>query len=218
MIGRHILFGTIVVMGSAVAAADEAEKFYARASIGAGTLSSATLTYSDGADTSTAEGKYDASFAGGGALGYRFDNGWTLEGELMYRRNELDPVSLAGLGDFSGGDFASLGFAVSALYRFDIGSSGKLSGYAGPGLVYFQEIDIDFDDGGQQEISFESDDIAWQLKVGGRYDFSERWFADAALSYLSVSSVRMELPADSSQTVESDYDHLAFSVGVGWRF
>jgi outer membrane protein W len=223
MIRRNTLFGTITALASFVALtgaarADETEKFYASASIGAGSLSSATLTFSDGVNTSTAGGKYEASFAGGGALGYRFDNGWTLEGEVMYRRNELDPVSLAGLGDFNGGDFASLGFAVSALYRFDIGSSGKLRGYAGPGLVYLQEIDIDFDDGGQQEISFESDDTAWQFKVGGRYDFSERWFVDAAATYLAASSVRMELPADSSQTIESDYDHLTLSLGVGWRF
>ncbi len=223
MIERTTLFGTITALSLAVtlsgtARADEAEKFYASASIGAGSLSSATLTFSDGASTSTASGQYEASFVGGGALGYHFDNGWTLEGEVMYRRNELDAVSLAGLGDFNGGDFASLGLAVSALYRFDIGSSGKFSGYAGPGLVYFQEIDIDFDDGGQQEISFESDDTAWQFKLGGRYDFSERWFVDAAATYLSASSVRMELPADSSQTIDSDYDHLALSLGVGWRF
>jgi opacity protein-like surface antigen len=223
MIKDNTLFGTITTLVSVVvlagtARADEAEKFYASASIGAGTLSSATLTFSDGVNTSTAGGRYDASFAGGGALGYRFDNGWTLEGELMYRRNELDPVSLAGLGDFNGGDFASLGFAVSALYRFDIGSSGKLRGYAGPGLVYLQEIDIDFDNGGEQEISFETDDTAWQLKVGGRYDFSERWFVDAAATYLAASSVRMKLPADTSQTIESDYDHLTLSLGVGWRF
>lgn len=223
MSNRNTLFGTIAVLVSGVALmgpaeADEADRFYASASVGAGSLSSAKLTFSDGVDTSTANGKYEASFVGGGALGYRLDNGWTLEGELTYRRNELDPVSLAGLGNFSGGDFASLGFGLNALYRFNIGSSGKLQGYAGPGLVYFQEIDIDFDDGGQQEISFESDDTAWQFKLGGRYDFSERWFVDAAATYLVASGVRMELPADPSQTIESDYDHLTLSLGVGWRF
>jgi len=220
---RNTLFGTIAALASGLtltgfAHADEAEKFYASASVGAGSLSSATLTFSDGVNTSTANGKYEASFAGGGAIGYRFDNGWTLEGELMYRRNELDPVSLAGLGDFDGGDFASLGLGVNALYRFDIGSSGKLQGYAGPGIVYFQEIDIDFDNGDQQEISFESDDTAWQFKVGGRYDFSERWFVDAAATYLMAGNVRMELPADPSRTIDSDYDHLTLSLGVGWRF
>ena len=220
---RDTLFGTITSLAaglvlSGAAHADEAEKFYASASIGAGSLSSATLTFSDGTNTSTASGKYEASFAGGGAVGYRFGNGWTIEGELMYRRNELDPVSLQGLGDFDGGDFASLGIGVNALYRFDIGSSGKLQGYAGPGLVYLQEIDIDFDNGGDQEISFESDDTAWQFKLGGRYDFSDRWFVDAAATYLMANGVRMEIPADPAQTIESDYDHLTLSLGVGWRF
>ena len=145
-------FGTIAALVSLVsianaAQADEAEKFYASASVGAGSLSSATLTFRDGANVSTASGSYEASFVGGGALGYRFGNGWAVEGELMYRRNELEPLSLAGLGDFNGGDFASLAIGGNALYRFDIGSSGKLQGYAGPGLVYLQEIDIDFDNG-----------------------------------------------------------------------
>ena len=74
------------------------------------------------------------------------------------------------------------------------------------------------DDGGQQEISFESDDTAWQFKPGGRYDFSERWFVDAAATYLMASGVRMALPANPSQTIESDYGHLTLSLGVGWRF
>lgn len=220
---RNMFFGKISALVSGIVLtgvvnADEAEKFYASASIGAGSLSSATLTFSDGVNTSTASAKYEASFAGGGAIGYRFGNGWVLEGELMYRRNELDPVSLAGLGDFNGGDFASLALGVNALYRFDIGSSGRLQGYAGPGLVYLQEIDIDFDNGGEQEVSFESDDTAWQFKLGSRYDFSERWFVDAAATYLVAGGVRMELPADPSQSLESDYDHLTLSLGVGWRF
>jgi hypothetical protein len=50
--------------------------------------------------------------------------------------------------------------------------------------VYFQEIDIDFDDAGQQEVSFESDDGGFQLKPGGRYEISERWFIEAGATYL----------------------------------
>jgi hypothetical protein len=33
-----------------------------------------------------------------------------------------------------------------------------------------------------------------------------------------ASWVRMELPADPSQTLENDYDHLALSLGVRCRF
>ena len=79
-------------------------------------------------------------------------------------------------------------------------------------------IDIDFDTDGQQEVSFESDDAAFQLKFGGRYDFSDRWFAEGGATYLAASSVKMELPADSSQTIESDYQHWTVTAGVGFRF
>ena len=136
----------------------------------------------------------------------------------MYRRNDLEAIDIPGLGDFTEGDFASLALGINALYRFNFGDSGKWSGYIGPVIVYLQEIDIDFDTGGQQEISFETDDTAFQLKLGARYDFSDRWFAEAGATWMTASGVTMELPEDSAQTIESDYDHLTISAGIGFRF
>ncbi len=218
-----IITRTLAVLGTfallpAAAVADEDSRWYATANIGLGTLDDSTLSYFDGSTSSSADASYEASFAGGGTIGYRFANGWSLEGEIMYRRNDLDPIDVPGLGSFTEGDFASLGFGVNALYRFNIGESGKWSGYIGPGVVYLQEIDIDFDANGQQEISFESDDTALQLKFGGRYDFSDRWFAQAGATYLAASGVTMELPADASQTIESDYNHWTVTAGIGFRF
>ncbi len=210
------LLCTACWLAAAPALAD-GNNWYGTASVGVGSLSSATLTYSDGTTSSSASGDYSASVAAGGTLGYNFRNGFALEGEIMYRRNDLDPVDLPGLGSFTGGDFASLAFAVNALYRFSLGDSGRLSGYVGPGVVYFQEIDIDFETNGQ-ETSFEESDTGFQLKLGGRYDFSDRWFAEAGATYLLADGVRMERPADPSQTIESDYDHWTLSAGVGFRF
>ena len=120
------IFPIVAVLVATSAMANESERFYATASIGAGSLSSATLGFADADNTSSASADFETSFVGGGALGYRFDNGWTLEGELLYRRNELDPVSIPGLGDFDEGDFASLAIGVNALYRFSLGDSGIL--------------------------------------------------------------------------------------------
>ena len=211
------VLGAFALLPVAALAADD-KPWYATANLGLGTLSDETLTFSDGTTSESVSASYEASFAGGGTIGYRFANGWSLEGELMYRRNELEPVDVPGLGSFTGGDFASLGLGVNALYRFTFGDSGKWSGFIGPGVVYFQEIDIDFDSDGQQEISFESDDTALQLKFGGRYDFSERWFAEAGATYLAASGVSLELPADSAQTITSDYNHWTVSAGIGFRF
>ena len=207
-----------LVILPAAAMADDDNRWYATANIGIGSLADAPLTYSDGTQSDSVDASYEASFAGGGTLGYRFARGWALEGEIMYRRNELDPVAIPQLGSFSEGDFASLALGINALYHFRFGTSGKWSGYVGPGIVYLQEIDIDFGSNGQQEISFETDDTALQFKFGGRYDFSERWFAEAGASYLTAGGVKMALPADSTRTIESDYDHWTLSAGVGFRF
>ena len=214
----HATAALLLAGVSANAQADESEKWYATANFGLGSLSSETLTYFDGNDSSTASVDFDSGFGAGAALGYRFDNGWTLEGEFVYRTNDLDPISIPGLGTYEEGDFASGAIAINALYRFQLGNSGKFEGYIGPGFVYLQEIDIDFENPDEVEVSFETDETAWQLKLGGRYDFSQRWFVDASATYLVASGIEMERFDDSTQTIESNYNHLMLSVGVGFRF
>lgn len=197
----------------------EDDRWYATGNLGLGNLSSTTLTYADGTGSSTSfSTDFDASFVGGGTVGYHLSDKISIAGEITYRRNEFDGASLAGLGTFSGGDFASLGFGVSALYRFPIGQSGRLSGYIGPGYLYLQEIDIDFDADGAQEVSFESDDGGFQIKLGGRYDMTDRWFVEAGATYFAGGDVTLELPADSSETIAADYDHWTMSIGAGIRF
>ena len=186
--------------------------------MGLGDLASTTLTYNDGVTTESTAVSFDVSFAGGATLGYRFSDSLSIEGELMYRRNEFDGAQLGTFGSFSGGDFASLGIGINALYRFPIGTNGKLSGYIGPGYLYLQEVDIDFDNDGEQEISFETDDGGFQLKFGGRYDFSESWFVEGGATYFAGSDIRMERPADSSQTLAAEYEHWSVSLAAGFRF
>ena len=215
---RALLALVTLVLSPTTVLADANNRWYATANVGVGLLDDNTLTFTSGSDSSTAGASYEASFAGGGTLGYRFAGGWSLEAEIAYRRNDLEALAVRDLGGFSGGDFASLAFGMNALYRFSFGNSGKWTGYIGPGIVYIQEIDIDFDANGQQEISFESDDTALQLKFGSRYDFSDRWFAEAGATYLAASGVTMTLPADPAQTIESDYRHWTISAGLGLRF
>ena len=198
--------------------ADDQRRFYAIADIGAGTLGSQTIQFDDGNGVSSSKLDFDASFAGGGTLGYRISDRWAIEGGITYRRNEFDTINLAALGTVTEGDFASLSYDLSALYRFNIGQSGKLSGYIGPGLVYVQEIDIDFEDDAGNETEFDGDDTALQVKFGGRYDFSDRWFVDASARWLTTDGVRMRGTNDASQTITSDYDHWSFSVGAGFQF
>ena len=92
-----VLVGGLAITTTA-SAQDASERWYATASVGMGTLSSSTLTFNDGMTPTSTEASYEASFAGGGTLGYRFSNNWSVEGEIMYRRNELEPIDVPGLG------------------------------------------------------------------------------------------------------------------------
>ena len=212
------LVSGLVAVWASPAVADDDRRFYASADVGIGTLGSQTLEYDDGNNLTSVNTDFDASFTGGGLFGYRVNNRWSIEGGITYRRNEFEDVDVPGLGSFSEGDFASLSYAVSALYHFNIGESGKFSGYAGPGLVYVQEIDIDFETDSGDELEFDTDDAGWQFKLGGRYDLSDRWFADASATYMAADGIKMRGTADNSQTISSDYNHWKFAVGVGWRF
>lgn len=208
---------TTSLLWAAGSAADDSG-WYASASIGLGNLSSATLTYSDGTASESASTSFDASFAGGGTLGYQFANRLAVEGEVMYRRNDLEAVNLPSLGAFSAGDFASLGFGVNGIYRFPLGSDDKWSGYIGAGYLFLQEIDIDFESSGQQEISFETDDGGPQIKLGARYRASDNWFVEAGATYLDAGSVRMELPASPGETLQSNYENWTLSLAAGFTF
>ena len=193
------------------------ERWYATADIGIGFLGSETLSYRDGTTTGSTSAGFDPSFAGGGTIGWRVDDNWRLEGEIMYRRNEMEAVTLSGVGASTEGDFASLSFAASALYDFNLFGNEDVTSYVGAGVVFVQEIDIDFDIAGS-ETSFETDDVGFQLQFGARYDLGKRWFVDARVRYLALPGVEMEFPANTSRIVEADYAPLTVTAGFGFRF
>ena len=192
-------------------------RWYATADLGFGVLGSESLDYRDGATRSSAEADFDPSFAGGATLGWRLNDRWRLEGELMYRRNDLKDLTLTGVGTSTGGDFASLSLGASALYEFDLFGSPSVTSFVGAGVVLVQEIDIDFEVGGA-ETSFESDELGLQLQFGARYDFGDRWFADARVRYLMVSGAELEFPDDTARIIEADYAPLTITAGIGYRF
>ena len=193
------------------------DKFYAVGNIGVAFLGSEDLTYSDTTLTATSKADFDASFAGGGTFGYYLTDNWRVEGEVMYRRNDMKDLSLEGVGASTGGDFASLSLGVSALYEFQPTDNPRLKTYVGAGVAFVQEIDIDFEID-SMETSFETDETGLQLQAGARYDLKDRPFMDLGARYLTVSGAQMEFPADTSRTIESDYSPLTLSLGLGWRF
>ncbi len=198
------------------ATADDS-RWYVTADVGMNFLGSEDLAYRDGTTSGSAKADFDPSFAGGATVGWRLNDQWRLEGELMYRRNEMDDITLPGIGASTEGDFASLSLGASALYDFNLFGNEDVTSFVGAGVVFVQEIDIDFEVGGQ-ETSFETDDIGFQVQFGARYDFGERWFLDARVRYLALSGVELEFPSDTSRIIKADYAPVTVSAGIGYRF
>jgi opacity protein-like surface antigen len=218
---KHFRYSLLLVgaavFGSAPTFAESDTRFYATGVVGVGFLGSEDLNYRDGMIDSTVKADFDPSFTGGATAGYRLNDSWRVEGEVLYRRNDLKDLTLDGVGVSTGGDFASLSLGLSALYDFRPFDNERLRTYVGAGVVFAQEIDIDFEVNGE-ETSFETDDIGFQVQFGARYDLSESMFLDVGVRYLTISGVTLEFPADTSRVVETDYSPMTVSAGIGWRF
>ena len=109
---------------------------------------------------STINSEHDTGFKLGGSVGYHFDNGLRVEGELFYARAKVSKLtntqlSLSGLDlpfDLPGevdvpvsGSVDQLGGMVNVWYDFDIGDA--LTPYIGGGigLVRIDQSDLKFD-------------------------------------------------------------------------
>ena len=199
------------------ASAQDEKNWYATAKFGASILGDQNLTFVGGGTAASDTARFDTGFAAGGALGYDFNNRWRLEGEFMYRTNDLETTNLSGIGNFSDGDYASTALAINGFYEFDFLGTEEVRAYAGAGLVFLTEVDIDFEDNGI-ERSFSTDDFGFQLMFGARYKIGNAWFLEAEARYFSASGIDLQGEENILGQVTADYDPVTISAGLGWRF
>lgn len=187
---------------------------YMKATGGVGWLGESTLEGSAGIDGGLDP---DTGWASGLALGYDFGR-WRLEGEMLYRTNEIDQFKGEGLpADAAPGDFSSLGIAANALYEGSLFGSRRVSGYLGAGVVWFEEVDMDFT-GPAGEFSYSSDDWGVQVFAGATYWLTDRWSLNAEVRHLFGGSVDLSGEGPATGRVEADYDHSLLLLGIGYRF
>lgn len=171
----------------------------------------------EGVAPESGRSSFSSDFLAGGSIGYRFGNGWRLEAEFAYQSVDRDDQPFTAPGLQGMGNYASTGFALNALYEFDLLGSPHARTYLGAGLVALTEVDIDFETTAG-EISFSGDGSAVQLLAGVRYDLGERWIIDLGLRQLRASSLRLEGESGAPGVVRADYEPWAATIGVGWRF
>ncbi len=195
----------------APASADD-EGWYVRGTVGYNALSDEPVRHDAG--EFVGEASFDGGFAGGGSLGYDFGS-WRVEGEVMYRSVDLDTLE-GSPAIVTGGDYASLGFAANVIYDFNLFGDERATTYVGAGLVFVEEIDIDFDTG--VESSFSGDDTGFQLFVGAEYRFAERWKGFAEVRLMDLGDPDLDAEENALGRVNVDYGNRALLFGVRYDF
>lgn len=209
---------TVLAGASLSAAVAQAEgDWYATAKFAYNTLDDQDIEYTVDGSTVNGRADFDGGFAAGATGGYRFNDNWRLEGEFMYRTNDLDTASVPGIGTFTDGDYSSVAIGVNGLYDFNLFGTEKARAYAGAGVAWLQEIDIDFEEGGV-ESSYSGDDFGFQVMLGARYDMSERWFLETDIRYFFASDIDMSGEDNAVGSVAADYEPLSVTAGIGWKF
>jgi outer membrane protein W len=218
-IATHTLCALACAVSGVPALASEAPEdahWYATALLGANFMSDQTLSFSGAPLAGSTEASFDTGLSTGAAVGYAFNRNWRAEVEFMYQSVDHDGVDLAG-STLPSGNYASTSFALNGLYSFNVFGSDAVRSYVGAGLAWLTEVDIDFEQGGN-ETSYSGDGFGVQLLAGARYDLGERFFVDAGLRYLVGGEVTMDGEGSAPGRVKADYAPWGITLGAGWRF
>ncbi len=188
---------------------------YGRLSASFTILFDGDLDREEGGTLTPGDAEYDTGVGYSGSLGYRWDNGFALELEGIYRRNELDSLEVNGVNIADEGDFASLTVYLNALYHFETGNRWRP--YVGLGLGWVEEIDVDIDDGGA-ELGYDDSGFGYQAMVGVEYesDFGVGYFVEGRL----FGATGFDLESEDGTGVEYDgnYLGLGLTLGLTYRF
>lgn len=151
----------------------------------------------------------------GGAVGYRYGNGWAAEIAWDYRSHELKGIGNTAVT----GDFASTVLFVNGYYRFQ--KTGVVRPFLGLGLGYVTEMDIDIGRAGtSSELGYSRrGGLATQAIFGGEFDLSPNWSlsADLRLSKLASGTFKAET-AGSLIEGKPKYQPTSLNFGVTYKF
>ena len=169
------------------------------------------------AQTGSVDIKLDGGFNAGIAAGYFVNNNWAVELYWEYRSNDSETTLPGGI-EFTDGNFASSVIAINAYHYFESDTDWRW--FAGAGLAFTQEIDIDLEDASGERSFSGSGDTGFQLMFGADYTLSKRLSAQAELRYTIISGVDMD--AEENVTIGTfeniDYTPLSLQLSLKYSF
>lgn len=161
--------------------------------------------------------EFDNGFGFNGAVGYAW-NDFRLEGEVSYRQNDLDQLSvssvtLAGIGTFTvvgsapvNGDVTQLAFMVNGWYDINTGSKWVPSLGAGIG---FATVAVDSSD-----LLFDEDDTVLAYQFGAQLGYKVNPAVMVVVGYRFFATQDLEFKTGS---ITTDAENQSHNIEIGYR-
>jgi opacity protein-like surface antigen len=175
------LLGGVALSSAALAQpAETVAGTYAQVNLGSGLGGTAKLSVSEtGLGSAAGSEDLNAGFFGSAALGRSFGNGFALEGEAVYLKNDIDTDDLnQAIGTPLSASVQAVG--VMANVRYAVTAVGATTVHVGAGVGYGRA---------KYELLGASDDKSgamWQVMAGLSYPISDRTSWDVGYRYLGV--------------------------------
>ncbi len=170
------------------------------------------------------ESGYNPGISANGALGYAWESGFRLEGQVWYQHFTLDRISTTNPGNISGlsdggqgasGDISTLGLYLNLAYDFDTGTRLRPFLLGGPGAVRIRYEDWRTDTG----VAIVNDDdwrLGFQFGGGLNYVISRRFSAE--LSYRFAFSLDPRMRDVTGDAFNSEFGSHNFLVSARYGF
>ena len=189
------------LMAGTAGVANATEGWYGRADIGWSFDGTQDL------DGAAAEGTLEHDWTEHLGLGYAFQNGFRLEGELGHRFNQVE------FSGFPTVDADVHAWSAMANLFYDFNRGGALEPYIGIGAGAAR-LNTGLVDGGTT-IDGEDTVIAYQALAGVAIGLTEQLDLDIGYRYFVADGAEFD---EGTFVTEGDYEHQALTVGLRYQF
>lgn len=152
--------------------------------------------------------EFDSGFGGYLALGYAFDTGFRVEGEVSYQVNDFDETVRGGTTYQLSGDISCLAFLVNGYYDFKNKSSFTPFVTAGAGVAKVETAEFSIPGTGFDAASDDDTVFAWQVGAGISYDFSDKTSVVLKYRFFGTDEVSLD-------TMDAEY--YSHNIYIGTR-
>lgn len=205
-----MIFGCFMLL-SISTIAYSAEGPYVSGNLGLAIANDSDITDST-APGVTMEIKSDVGLALGVAAGYDFGNNIRIEGEIAYQKNDLDKVSMAGIGEADlTGDVSSLALLLNGYYDFKNKSAFTPFISAGLGFAKVELNDFNVPGSGLPGTNEDDTVFAYQVGAGVSYAVTPKVSLDVKYRYFGTSDLEFD-------TAEAEYSSHNFYAGIRVAF